>query len=82
MDEDEVKTAAINAISTVLAKPANTKGMAKLILRTAAFKVVNDTVSGEMGQAVMDTFLANDEALSGLLAEMGYSLAGNQVKVG
>jgi hypothetical protein len=77
--DEDVMTAAVNGVSAVLEK--NPQGVSKLLMRTGTFKAVGDAVGAEMAQAVIDTFFGNDEALNSVLNQVGYGIAGAQVKV-
>ena len=79
-DDEAVKVAAINGITSVLEKAQYQNGCPKIILKTGTFKAVTEGEGGDMAQSVQNTFFASDEALNALLNEMGYALAGNQVK--
>lgn len=77
-DGEEVMTAAINGITEVLEK--NPNGTSKLMVRTGTFKAVSAAAGAEMAQAVSDQFFGSDEALNSLLGQLGYVVAGMQVK--
>lgn len=77
--DEDVQAAAINGISVVLEK--NPNGTGKLLLRTGTFKAVSDAVSGEMAQAVIETYFGNDDALNSILGQLGYSVQGTKVAV-
>lgn len=77
-DEDEVKTAALNAMSAVIEKSPNS--VSRLLLKTGTFKGVQSTYGDDMAQAVMDTFFSADDVLNALLGEFGYSIQGAVIK--
>lgn len=77
-DDDAIKTAAINGASATL--EANPNGVAKLIFKTTTFKNVSNADGVEIARAVQDTYFNNDENMNGLLGELGYVLAGAQIK--
>lgn len=78
VDEDATKTAAVNAIGEVLGDAPN--GIAKLVLRTKVFTKVKEAEGEEMAQAVASSIFADDATLNGVLAEVGYSVQGAQIK--
>lgn len=75
--DEETLAAASSAVASVLEK--NSKGCAKLILRTGTFKAVNEASGPDMAQAVINTYFSDDASLNGLLGEMGFALKGTQV---
>lgn len=76
--EGDVQSAAISGVSKVLeAKP---NGVPKLVLRTSTFKEVNAEHGQEMANQVINTYFGSDDALNGLLGEVGFVLANGQVK--
>lgn len=78
--DETVLTAATNGIASVLTKPANAKGMVKLMLKTQTFKAVKDAESDEMAQKVANHFFgADDSALSSLLSELSFKLNGTRI---
>lgn len=78
--DEDVLNGAINGISAVLGEEKNANGCTKLLLRTSTFKAVNAAAGGEMAQAVIDTFFGSDEALNGVLNQLGYAVVGTNVK--
>lgn len=78
-DDDDVQTAAINGVSTVLEKFPN--GLLKIQLRTGTFKAVNESQGQEMAQSVISTHFASDTTLNALLGPLGYTVKGNDIKV-
>lgn len=76
-DEDE-QTAASNAITSVLEK--NPNGCTKIALRTGTFKALQASHDAETTKAIMDSVFANDDSLNAVLADLGYQVAGIQVK--
>lgn len=79
VNEDDVRTAALNGISAVLEK--NPNGCVKLQLRTGSFKAISETAGAEMASAVIDTFFSSDDALNGVLGDIGYVVKGQQIVV-
>jgi hypothetical protein len=73
-EDTDVKAAAINAISSVIEKSPD--GTTKLKLRTETFK----SAGQEMGQAIIETYFGDDEALNSILGELGYGLVGSAIK--
>lgn len=73
-DTDDVATAAVNAVSAVLEKAPN--GLTKVKLRVDVFKAITDA---DMKQAVTDAYFSSDDALNGLLGQVGYVIKGVQV---
>lgn len=77
VDNEDVQTAAVNAISAVLeAKPA---GLARLLLRTETFKHANKSDGVDMAQTVLKTYFENDNDLNGLLGQLGFQVANDKV---
>ena len=78
--DEDVRSAAINGISTVLEKKPN--GCPRLLLRTETFKIVKEAVSEDMAGAVISGFFeaGTEDALGGLLGELGYQLVSGQIK--
>ena len=76
--DEDVLIAAINGISAVLEKKP--EGCAKLQLRTGTFNAVKAAVSEDMASAVIDTFFGSDKDLNMLLGQVGFVVAGPQVK--
>lgn len=75
---DEVQDAALSAVTTILeAEPA---GTTKLKLRMGVFKAVNAAGGDQLAQSVINTYFSSDDALNGLLGELGYQVAGTAVK--
>jgi hypothetical protein len=77
-DSEDVQTWAITGISEALEKSPN--GCPRLLLRTQTFNAVKTKASEDMASAVIDTYFTADDALSGILGELGYKLAGVQIK--
>jgi hypothetical protein len=76
--DDDVQTAAINGISTVLEKqPA---GCARLLLRTQTFAAVKKAAGDDVAQAVITSVFGSDEALGVVLGSLGYQISGTMVK--
>lgn len=73
-DESDLQTEAINAFSAVL--ETSPVGMAKLKMRTMVFKQAGQ----EVGQAIIETYFADDDALNSVLSVLGYVSAGGQIK--
>jgi hypothetical protein len=78
-DEEAVKVAAINAVSAVLGQAQFANGTTKLLLRANTFKALQG--EPDMAQAVTNTFFSSDDALNGLLGELGYKVQGGSVVV-
>lgn len=76
--EEDVQTAAINAVSRILEK--RPQGATKLLIRTETFKIVGETNGPEMAQTVLDSYFGDDATLNGLLGQLGFVIAGIQVK--
>lgn len=79
-DEEAVKMAAVNAIGGVLSDAKYAATCPRLILKTGVFKAVTETDGKEMAQAVTNAFFTDDDSLTALLGEIGYTLVGNAVK--
>lgn len=77
-DDEAVKTAAMDAIGTVLSKKANKGGMKKAKLRMEVFGAIGEE-DEDMAQAVADTIFADEDQLSGVLEELGFELRGPEV---
>lgn len=78
VDEDAVKSAALDAFGEILgATPA---GVPKLVLRTKTFAHVKEKEGEDMAKAISDTVFGSDTSLNALLADVGYSVQGAQVK--
>lgn len=75
---EDVSEAAIQGTSSVLEK--SPQGVTKLALRTGTFKAVNEKLGGEMANAVINTYFGSDDTLNVLLGQLGYVVAGGQVK--
>ena len=71
-ENEDVETAAINAVSDVLTTSPN--GCPKLVMRTTVFNKLGGTKS-DMAQAVIDQYFGTDQALNALLGQVGYVLA-------
>lgn len=78
VDEDAVRTAALNGIAEVLGASPN--GVLKLVLRTGTFTKIKEKEGEAMAKQVAETIFSNDEALSGILADCGYKIAGAQIQ--
>lgn len=74
LDEETIKTAAINGITAVLEKPQYAKGVGKLILKTQAFKAIKESEGDNVAQVVQTMIFSSDDDLGALLGEMGYTL--------
>lgn len=72
--------AVLDAATAVLSLPGNSKGMAKLKLRAACFKSLNETVGPEETQRLMDTYWTDDETIAGIFNQLGYKVVGAEVK--
>lgn len=79
-DEEAVKVAAVNGISSVLGQDKYAASCPKLILKTGVFKAVTDSEGKEMAQAVTNAFFTKDDDLNAILEELGYVLQGTTVK--
>lgn len=77
-DTEDVEAAAQNGISSVLEK--NPNGLLKLPLRTSTFKAVSASSGEEMANAVLEAYFSSDEALNGILGQLGYKVVGTSVK--
>ena len=75
--EEAVLTAAQNGLAAALEK--NPNGCPKVLLRTAVFTSVKGSEGEDMAKAVADTFFSSDDALKGLLSQVGYDLKGPKV---
>ena len=76
--DDDIQTAAISGISAVLeTKP---EGCAKLQLRVGTLNAVKKSLGDDMASAVIDTYFGDDATLNALLGQVGYAIAGQQVK--
>lgn len=73
--DDELHTAGLNAFASVLEKDKEGKGMPKAKFRTEVFKV-----GGANGEAIVNTYFADDATLNALLAECGYMAEGIFIK--
>lgn len=71
-DAEAITAAASAALTAVLSK--NPKGLKKLMLRTQVFKELAD--DADMAQLVMDQIMDSDEALGGVIGELGFTLSG------
>lgn len=76
-DEDAIRSAALNGVSAFLEK--NPKGGTKLLLKVQTFAHAKKNADDETAQAVIDTFFDDDDALNGLLGDLGYKVSGGQV---
>lgn len=76
--DDDVASAALSGITTVLEAEPN--GTSKLKLRTGTFKAVTASSGAEAAQAVLDTYFGSDEALNSVLGQLGYAVNGGNVK--
>lgn len=76
--DDDVMTAAVNGMTTVLEAEPN--GTSKLKLRTGTFKAVGAASGNEMAQAVIDTYFGSDENLNTVLGQLGYGVQGSNIK--
>src|ERR1700675_483221 len=76
---DDVETAAITGISSVLELPNYAKGVGKLILRTSTFKSVSGANGQEVAQKVINTYFSSDDTLNSILNSLGYKVQGTQV---
>lgn len=79
--EEDIRQAAMQAMTDHLVKPANNQGCTRVSLRTGTFQGVNAKYGDDMAQAVMEVVFANDDGLNAVLAELGYFVAGDSVKV-
>lgn len=83
MSDDELKTAAINGISTVLLK--NPTGCFKVALSTGTFAAVAEAYKDQGGEdvagAVIETYFQDAAVLDTLLGELGYRTNGAKVEV-
>jgi len=77
-DEEDIMSAAVNAISSVLEK--SPKGLPKLALRTQVFASTKKAAGDEMAQAVQN-FIIDDKKVISLLEQLGYTVKGVQVVV-
>lgn len=77
VDEEAVQDAALNAVTDLIEKSPD--GITKLMLRTGTFKHVTASLSGDMAQAVIDTYFGNDAALNTILGQLGYVVKGATV---
>ena len=75
--DDDILNAAIAGASAVLEK--NPNGCAKLVMRTGTFKAVTEAEGDDMANSVIETFFASDDAIDGLLGQLGYTLNGQKV---
>ena len=77
--EDEILIAAQSGISSVLEQKPD--GCPKLALRTGCFKYIKDTLkNADMAQAVIEAYFGTDEALEGVVSQLGYTVSGPMVK--
>lgn len=76
--DEDVQTAALNGISSVLEKKP--EGTSKLLLRTGTFSAVKAVSGDDMANAVLESFFADDATLGSLLGQVGYTLNGAMVK--
>jgi hypothetical protein len=77
--DEDVKTAAINGISTVLER--NPNGLPRIALRTETFKAVKESAGEDMAGSVISSFFEGPgSVLANLLGELGYAVVGVQVK--
>ncbi len=76
--DEDIQTAAINGISTVLEK--NPNGCPKLVLRTGTFKAVKDSAGDDMANAVLEAFFGDDATLTALLGQVGYTISAGAIK--
>lgn len=76
--DDSVREAASESITSILAE--NESGMKRTKLRMEVFKAVKKAHGDEMVQKVMDEVVGNDDALSGVLEELGFTLSGQDIK--
>ena len=76
---DDIQTAAVNGLSAVLEK--NLQGLPWLQLRNQAFSAIKATNGDDMASAVTDTYFGSDDAINGLLGQLGYVKSGPAVKV-
>lgn len=79
VDEDEVATAAVSGVSTVLESAPT--GCKKLKLRTGTFKAVTDESGAAMAQTVMETYFTSDENIDVLIGPLGYAVKGVDIVV-
>lgn len=83
LTEDDIATAAANAVAAVLEMPANANGMTKVSLRVATFKAARGA-KGEfedLANAVLETYFSSDENLNLVLGPMGYVSKGGAIAV-
>lgn len=79
--DESILNAATNGVASVLSKPANAKGMVKLMLKTHTFKAVKDAESDEVANAVINHFFGEDPtALTSLLAELDFKINGTRIE--
>ncbi len=76
-EEAEIKTAAIAVMSDLLG--STPQGMSKLLFKNNTFKGVQAAYGDDMAQAVLDSFFVSDDALTGVVGELGYGLKGPMV---
>lgn len=75
--DEETLTVATEAAQVLLEK--NPNGMLRLGFRTTLFSAVKKTHGDEMADAVISTFLEDEEQLNGLVGQFGYSVQGNKI---
>lgn len=78
VDDLDIRTAALAAISSVLEKPENANSCPKLKLRTGSFKYLQGTQGDDMAGAVVEEFFqpGKEAQLGSILAEIGYGVNG------
>lgn len=76
-DETELRDAAVQGVATVLGEAPD--GLFKVKLRSGTFQAVTKAYSGEMAQSVLNTFFASDDALNGILGDVGYIVQGANI---
>lgn len=72
--DDDNKTAVTNAVASFL--ETNPNGVKKAALRMACFRVLADNPAR---QDIMTEFFSDDEALGGVLGEIGYKVEGDTI---
>jgi hypothetical protein len=78
-NDEDIKTAALNAVSGVFEVEKNAPGMLKLVLKSTVGAALRATVGDAVAEAVLQAYWASDDALNSLLGEIGYIVKGPKV---
>lgn len=81
-EEGGVEMVTLQGVTNFLAKPGNEHGCTKLALRSAAFGHVKKTLGDDAAQEAGATYFGpgKDAALKKLLAPLGYTIVGLEIK--